>query len=339
MSVVQSEAVRGLLHNTVVWDNHGCLPKQRTDVDAYMPALERYRRAGVNVVSINVADDAAGPWHETMRVLARFRAWLSARPEQYLLVRTVDDIVAAKAAGQLAVTFDIEGGTAIDDELGLIRLYWDLGVRWMLVAYNRNNRLGGGCYDEDTGLTAFGRAVQDEMERLGMAVCCSHTGRRTSLEVMERATKPVLLSHSNPSALYPHKRNVPDELIRACARTGGVVGINGIGIFLGDNDNRTETIVRHIRYVADLVGTDHVSLALDYLFDLEAATERARRNPGIWPASDGYGRDVKLVAPEQIPEIAEQLLQSGFAADDVAKIMGANLMRIARETWTQGASR
>ena len=132
--------------------------------------------------------------------------------------------------------FDIEGANAIGDQLSLLGLYRDLGVRWMLLAYNRNNRAGGGCQDEDPGLTAFGRRMLHEMARVGIVACCSHTGYRTAREAIDESPTPVIFSHSNARALVDHPRNIPDDLIKACAARGGVVGVNGIGIFLGDND-------------------------------------------------------------------------------------------------------
>src|SRR4029077_17545590 len=118
--------------------------------------------------------------------IAQFRRWISMRPEQYVLINGVGDIERAKREGKLAVGFDIEGARAIGDQISLVQLFYDLGVRWMLMAYNRANLVGCGCHDaEDTGLTAFGRQVLDEMARVGMAACCSHTGPRTSLEVIE----------------------------------------------------------------------------------------------------------------------------------------------------------
>jgi membrane dipeptidase len=141
---------------------------------------------------------------------------------------------------------DIEGAKAIDDQVSLIQFYYDLGVRWMLIAYNRANLAGGGCLEEDTGLTEFGAQAIDEMARVGMVTCCSHTGERTSLEVIEHSKSPVIFSHSNPRALLDHPRNIRDHVIRACAAKGRLIGINGVGVFLGPNDTRSEMVARHI---------------------------------------------------------------------------------------------
>ena len=163
-------------------------------------------------------------------MIAQFRRWLAEREDQYVLVGTTDAIERARRERKLAVMFDIEGMNAIADQPSLVQFYYDLGVRWMLVAYNWRNGAGSGCQEaEDGGLTAFGRQVLDEMVRVGMVACCSHTGHRTTMEVMEYSRNPLIFSHSNARSVHEHPRNVRDEALKACAAMGGVVGINGIG--------------------------------------------------------------------------------------------------------------
>ena len=320
---------RAALSGTLVWDNHGCMPL-RPDDERFLPQLERYRQSGMRVVGLNVGFDAV-PWEQTFRMLGTFRHWLARHPRQYRLAETVADLTVDDP--RLGVFFDIEGTGALNGQLGLVELYRDLGVRWMSMAYNRNNLVGGGCQDADRGLTKFGRAVVTEMERVGMTVCCSHTGYRTTRDVMRHATKPVIFSHSNPLALWQHKRNVRDEAIRACAATGGVVGINGIGMFLGANDNRSATVARHVDYVAQLVGIEHVGLGLDYVFDMQELDDYIAAHPDTFPPEEGYGTGLRIVAPEQLPEIVAELLKLGYRTTDVRKVLGGNFLRVAKATW------
>jgi len=151
---------------------------------SFLPQLERLRQAGITVVSLNVSFDVADP-SEAFPLLATFRHWLKEHPEDYALVDTVADIEAAKSGRRLAVMFDIEGGNAVAAHPGLVEIFYRLGVRWMLLAYNKNNKLAGGCMDDDHGLTAYGRKIIDEMERVGMVLCCSRVGHRTAREGME----------------------------------------------------------------------------------------------------------------------------------------------------------
>ena len=239
----------------------------------------------------------------------------------------------AKADGKLAVAFDIEGMTALGGQVSMVRTYYDLGVRWMLVAYNKNNEAGGGCQDDDQGLTAFGRAVLDAMARVGMIVCCSHTGERTAMAVFEHAANPVILSHSNPAALQAHPRNVSDRVMQACAETGGVVGLNGIGYFLQGHDTSPDNFVRHIDYAVERVGPDHVGLGIDYVFDTQELIDFLENHRDLFPESEGYTGSPEMIAPEQIPAITEALLRRGYPESAIRGILGENLLRVARQVW------
>lgn len=313
--------------DAIVWDAHGCLPLAP---DTDISGLARYAASGVDFVSINIGMDF-NPLDEVVKTLSWFRGWIRERPESFAIAGSVDDVLRAKAAGRLAVAFDLEGSEPLDGRLDMVAFYYDLGVRQMLLAYNRNSRAAGGCLDDDGGLTAFGRGVVAEMNRVGMLVDCSHTGFRTTMEMMEASSDPVVFSHSNPRALWDHRRNIVDEQIAACAATGGVVGVNGVGIFLGDDDTRSERVVDHVAYVADLVGAEHVGLGIDYSFDDEEFSAFVRDNPERFPATEF--QPTRFVAPEQTPEIARLLADRGFSADEVAGILGGNFLRVARRVW------
>ena len=325
-----SDAAAAVYRGALVWDDHsGFEPSP----DADLGQLERWRAAGVDYLSINVGYDVMG-WHETFKALAAFRRWIVAHSESYALAGTIAEVDAASAAGKLAVAFDIEGMNALDGATDLISLYYDLGVRQMLFAYNRNNLAGGGCHDTDVGLTAFGRAVVAEMNRVGMVVDCSHTAYRSTMEAMVISSAPVIFSHSNPRALKDHQRNILDDQIAACAKTSGVIGVNGIGIFLGDNDIRTATLADHVAYLADLVGPEHVGISLDYAAGEAELGSLLGSKPEIWPAGQGYDTpNLQFAAPEQLPELAETLLGRGWDEDDVRAVLGGNFRRVAAEVW------
>lgn len=321
---------RTLIADSLVWDNHGCMPL-RPDDESFLPQLARYRAAGVNAVTLNIGFGDQGI-EEHVRMIAHFRRWLALHGEDYVLAATAEDIERARRADKLAVLFDIEGMNAIADQPSLVQLYFDLGVRWMLIAYNRNNPAGGGCQDEDGGLTAFGRRVLDEMARVGMVACCSHTGQRTAMEVMAYSARPVIFSHSNARAIHDHPRNVTDEVLRACAATGGVVGLNGIGIFIGGDGNLVDGLVRHIDHIVELIGIDHVGLGLDYVFD-SSEFDDLLTNTEIFPPELGYQGGIRMVAPEALEEIVTGLDRLGYSGDDLRAILGGNLMRVAKQVW------
>jgi membrane dipeptidase len=331
MAAGVSAAVSNLFAKVIVWDNHSCMPLRHED-DTFLPQLARHRAIGTNLVILNVSFD--GMAHGTaLNMLASFRSFIERHSDEYVVAGTVADIEHAKATGRLAVAFDLEGGEAVHDHIGLVEAFYTLGVRWMLIAYNRNNKLGGGCQDDDTGLTDYGRAVIREMERVGMVVDCSHTGYRTARETMEYAVNPVNFSHSNALAVTDHPRNIPDDLIRACAATGGVVNVNGIGLFLGDPASSTDAFMRHLDHIVQVAGPEHVGLGLDYVFDTAELEEYLKSRPDFFPADKGYAGQIGLVEPERIPVIADAMVQRGYAESDILAILGGNNVRVARQVW------
>lgn len=322
-----ADRVSHILADVLVWDAHGCLPlAPGSDISG----LRRYACSGVDFVSINIGMDF-NPQNEVLDTLAYFQQWIAASRDEFLLARSVDDVLTAKDDGRLAIAFDLEGSEPLNGDLDMVEHLYNAGVRQMLLAYNRNSRAAGGCLDDDTGLTKFGRRVVEEMNRVGMVVDCSHTGYQSTMDMMEVSTAPVIFSHSNPRALRNHRRNILDEQIVACAQTGGVIGINGVGIFLGDNDIRSERVVDHIAYVADLVGAEHVGLGIDYSFDDEEFQAFVRENPDVYPSEEF--EFTGFVEPEQIPEIADLLELRGFSKPEVDGILGGNFFRIAQQVW------
>lgn len=321
---------RSALEAGITWDNHGCMPLEATG--RCLEQLERYRRAGFNVVSINISY-ADMQWTDGLPVLSYMRSWIARHPEEYGLISTVDDIARCKADHKLGVVFDIESMFPVLDHPPLVQTFYELGVRWMLITYNRNNRAGGGCLDNDGGLTPLGRTIIDEMARVGMVLCLSHTGHRTVLEAIEYSSNPVIFSHSNPYGDTAHPRNIPDALIQACARTGGVVGISGFGPFLGAQSNLVDRLLVQLRYVMNLVGPDHVGLGLDYVFDRSELDEAVKRNPGLFPVGFDRPEDLQMVAPESLPLIAEALVREGLSEGQIRNVLGENWLRIAQRVW------
>ena len=311
---------------SLVWDAHACFP---LDPSSNLSQLSRYKDSGVSFVSINIGMDMDA-FEKVIQVLAGFRKYIKSHPEDYILARSAVDVREAKETNRVAIAFDLEGSEPLAGNLNLISFYYDLGVRQMLLAYNNDNRASGGCMEGLTGLTDYGKQVVKEMNRVGMVVDASHMGYLASMETFETSTAPVIFSHSNPKGVRDHARNISDEQIKACAKTGGVVGINGVGDFLGDT--KSETVVAHIEYVLDLVGPKHVGLGLDYVIDKQELLEYIENYPAIFPP-DKIKDTLAFVEPEQFPEISELLLAHGHNEEVVRGILGENFMRVAEEVW------
>jgi membrane dipeptidase len=154
------------------------------------------------------------------------------------------------------------------------------------------------------------------------------------MEAMEISTAPVIFSHSNAYGVYPHYRNLRDEQIKACAKTGGVIGVNGLGEFLNDHEAASKSMVAHIDYIANLVGPEHVGLGLDYTEDTEGFWRWVDESPDLWPPNPGQVRThSKFAQPEQLLELVALMLQAGYTDDIVRGILGLNFKRVCEKVW------
>ena len=294
-----------------------------------------HRSAGFTFVSVAVATDATWPM-EAVRRLASERRFYEQRPDEFIVADSADDIRKARHEGKLAVGFHIQGTEPLGRRLEMVVAYHRLGVRWMILGYNEPNSVGGGCMEADGGraLSSFGRDVIAEMNRVGMVVDLSHSGYRTSMEAMELSAAPCIFSHSNARALFPHPRSIHDDQIQAVARTGGFVGINGVGAFVGEKGPvSAQTIFRHLDYVVQMVGPRHVAIGLEFMSPESCAIAVASaggdpRKAGAMPPLPWH-----FLAPSAIGDLAGLMLSQGYDSRDVRDILGGNFMRIADATW------
>lgn len=320
---------RDLTRDALVWDN--TLP---WGPDYANPeSLSRFHAAGIDLISLSVMGPEA-LLEGTVRSIARVRAAIRAQPERMVLCGTVDDILAAKAQGKLGLVFNLQETNMLEGRLEMVQAYYDLGVRHMLLAYNARNFVGDGCGERsDGGLSRWGLEVVAEMNRVGMLVDGTHTGYRTTMDAMEACTAPFIFSHYNAHAVYGHYRNIRDDQIRACAATGGVIGLNGLGEFLDDDTASSAAIFRHLDHMVQLVGAPHVGLGLDYVRDTGKFWGWVRDNAHMWPAGPNDRAGSAFAQPEQVEELTEMMLGAGYGEAAIRQILGGNWLRVARQVW------
>lgn len=317
----------------LLWDQHCCLP---LTPDADIGHLLRFREIGASFVSVNVGY-APNDADSTLKILESFRRQLT-MDERFLLAASATDVATAHASGRLAVAFDLEDANPLDGRLDLVERYHRLGVRTLVPTYNFRNAAGSGCMDtEDGGLTAYGRALVREMNRVGMVADGSHSSIRTGLDLCEVSTRPVIYSHTCMRSVWNHERNITDEQAKACAATGGVIGITGVGIFLGPNDISIDAVLRHLDYAVELVGPDHVGIGTDYPFDHADFNRELAENPELFP--DGYRRwgPIRFLPPEGLSPLAAALADRGYPDETITGILGGNFMRVASRAWNPAA--
>jgi membrane dipeptidase len=304
-------------------------PEAQNDVRLF----GRWLSCGVNFVSVHPAGDRHNIG-EAMRRIARARKDILS-DERYILVEDVADILTAQAEGKLAVGFHLEGFRCLERDLNMIEAYYQLGVRFCHPIFNLTNSIGGGSADGiDVGLTGFGVKVVKEMNRVGMLVDGSHAGYRATMDMIEISEAPVMFSHMGCDSVHRHFRNIKDDQIRACAASGGVVGITSAGFYLGDTS--TETYFRHVDHVAQLVGPQHVGIGLDHLGQpcVASLKQFINERPDEWPGKEqGAWEPMAFFEPEQLSELTETMIKKGYPTKDIYGVLGGNFLSLCKRVW------
>lgn len=313
----------------MLWDQHACAELVET---ADLTELHRYRPAGGGLVSLNVGYAPHGP-EVAASVLRAFRGQVT-EIDGLELAATVADVDRIAAAGDTAIVFDLEDAAPLGGDLDAVATLVAQGVRTLGPVYNYTNAAGGGCLDAvDPGLSRWGRDLVAELNRRGMVPDGSHVGARTSLDMCAVSTRPVVFSHSCMRAVWDHPRNITDDQARAAADTGGVVGITGVGIFLGANTPTLEAMVRHIEYAVEVVGIRHVGVSTDFSFDWETFKTTLAQSPALYDASYTAWGPVEWMSPETFVGVGSALRDRGWHDADIAAVLGGNFRRVALKSW------
>ena len=143
----------------------------------------------------------------------------------------------------------------------------------------------------------------------------------------------MIFSHSNARKLWDHERNIRDDQIKACAATGGVIGVTGVGRFLGPNGPTIGHLVEHIDYMVDLVGAEHVGFGMDSVLHVHKPNQPFTRSREYWPESQYPDSGTGYVGPEEAPRLTQALLDRGYGEKDIRGILGENFLRVARQVW------
>jgi membrane dipeptidase len=307
-----------------------------------------WRAAGVTCIFQNAGEECQSPLRLIKR-LARFTYLTDMLPELVAKAATPDDIVTAKQQGRGCLYFTGNGVPLTEDwltphdELKYVRIFFQLGIRMMHVTYQRRNMLGDGCGERaNGGLSDFGRQAISEMNRVGVIVDVAHSGWQTSLEAAQASEKPMAASHTMAAALNPHIRSKPDEVLKAIAEKDGYVGVCCIPEFLGGQGD-IAAFLDHIDYLVKLIGIDHVAIGTDISYTSRNDAGQRKllpKNPrksrlkwaSLWPANAftpvAGSRDSLMWT--NWPLFTVGLVQRGYKDEDIRKILGENVLRVAR---------
>ncbi len=323
--------------------NSADLHRELTVVDGLVVAnfgraiFEDMRRGGLTAA--NCTCSIWEGFRATMDNVARWKGWFREHSDLITQVTASADIARAKREGKTGIILGWQNLTGIEDQLGYLQLFKELGVGIMQIAYNTQNLVGTGCYESrDGGLSDFGHEVIAEMNRLGILCDLSHVGAKTSEDVIKASKKPVAYTHCLPGALKAHPRNKSDEQLRFIVERGGFVGVTMFPPFLRRGTESTvDDYVEAIEYVIQLCGEDQVGFGSDF-------TQGYDRKFFEWITHDkGYARKLtefgEIVNPAGIREIKDYpnltaaMQKRGWKESRIRKVMGENWVRLLKEVW------
>ena len=257
---------------------------------------------------------------------------------------SLGDIKRAKENGQIAFIASLEAATPIENEVDRLDILYGLGIRSSGIAYSEANTLGSGLREgRDGGLTDFGRQAVRRMNKLGIAIDISHSGDQTSLDTIEASTKPIFATHAGARGLWNTKRMKPDEVLKALAAKGGVIGIEAAPhttLTKKNPKHNIESFMEHFEYCADLMGIEHVAFGPDTLFgDHVGLHHYYAKQLSIGAITKGVQyEEVEYVdgienPAEAFPNIVRWMVKHEYSDGDVAKAIGGNVMRLLQEAW------
>ncbi|HSG73356.1 MAG TPA: membrane dipeptidase [Planctomycetaceae bacterium] len=315
--------------------------------------LSAWKASGVTCIFQNAGEEGQDPLRLIKR-LARFTFATDMLKDRVAKAAVPEDIVAAKERGKHCLYLTGNGvpltqqWVSVEDELRYLRVFFHLGIRMMHLTYQRRNMIGDGCGEPgNAGLSDFGRRVIAEMNRVGVIPDCAHSGWRTSLESAQVSEKPVVASHSVCGGIYPHIRSKPDEVLKAIAGTGGLIGICCIPRFLRQSGD-INALLDHIDYAVKLIGIDHVGIGTDVAYSSQQSAEESKKVPrrprgreefrSLWPDDDFKTTSdmTDSVAWTNWPLFTVGLVQRGYSDEEIQKIIGGNMLRVAREALNPG---
>lgn len=277
-------------------------------------------------------------FEESLRDIVNLYRQVEQRPADLLLIREPSDIEEAIRTGRTGVYVYFQSPEPILNQLWRLQLFHQLGLRVLQMTYNQRSLLGDGCSEpSDAGLSELGQTVIEECNNLGIALDASHCGPKTTLDTIDQSAQPVLLTHTGAKAIHDHPRCKSDEVLKACAERGGVIGIAGMASLIAKTNPSLDVFFQHVDYLADLVGPDHIGLGLDFITGHETDNfALLGYKPEMYQEqfTTGVANVVEgLESIRDIVNIKQGLVDRGFPRNDVENILGGNFIRVFRKLW------
>jgi len=305
--------------------------------------FEQMREGGLDAVHVTIA------YHEDFRqTVDRISQWNRLLDQYSDLIqpgRTADDVLRARDTNKTAIFYGFQNCSPIESDIDLVEICHQLGARFMQLSYNNQSLLATGCYEsDDPGITRMGKQVIAEMNRVGLVVDMSHSAERSTLEAIECSTRPIAITHANPSRWHPALRNKSDSVLRALSESVGMIGFSLYPHHLAEGSACTlDNFCQMIADTADDMGIDHIGIGSDLCQDQPDSVVEWMRN-GRWTREKDFGEGSKASPgfPDQptwfkdnrdFPSLRAGLKKVGLNDAAVNAVMGDNWLRFFEKSF------
>ena len=296
--------------------------------------VEQRREGGSSAVHVTIAYHELS--RETLQNIGQWNRLFEIHSDLIMPVHTATDIELAHSLNKVGIIFGFQNCSPIEDDIDLVAIFHQLGVRIMQLTYNNQSLLGAGCYEStDAGISRFGKVVIEEMNRVGMVIDMSHSAEESTLQAIELSQRPIVISHANPTFFEPAKRNKSNKVLSALSESEGLLGFSMYPFHLKNGPKCTlDEFCTMVAQTVDLMGIDRVGMGSDLCLDQPIAVLEWMRN-GRWTKQMDYGEGSASNAawPDALswfetsvdfPNIVVGLRDKGFNELEIEKIMGRN---------------
>jgi membrane dipeptidase len=305
--------------------------------------LQPFKDSGINVIHPAVGLGGPEAYTQALQFFAAWNSFIANHDELLMRVDSPGDLERVKKSGKLGVLLGLQNSDQFrrpDD----VNFFYGIGQRVSQLTYNSRNLIGNGATERrDEGISDFGVAIIERMNKVGMAVDVSHCGDRTTLEAFDISKKPVLITHSNCRALVPgHPRVKTDEAIKKVGEKGGVMGITGVRMFVKNSEPTTiEDALDHFDHVRKLIGAEHLGVGSDidlYGYD-KMPPELNKQLRAGYKGSYAFREKIDIEGldhPKRMFDLTEGLIRRKYSDTDIQGILGGNFARVLKQIWQPG---
>jgi membrane dipeptidase len=302
--------------------------------------LQPFKDSGINVFHIGVGMGGPDAYLEVLKFFASWNGLIADHTDDLMRIDSASDLERVKSSGKIGVLLGLQNSEQFRTPAD-VNFFYGIGQRVSQLTYNSRNMIGNGSTERhDEGISDFGVAIIERMNKVGMAVDVSHCGDRTTLEAFEISKQPVLITHSNCRALVPgHPRCKTDEAIKKMGAADSVMGITGVRMFVkADEPTTIEHELDHFDHVAKLVGPEHLGVGSDIdLYGYDAMPpELNRQLRAGYKGSYGFREKIDIEGidhPKRMFDLTEGLIRRKYADKDIEGILGGNFKRVLSKVW------